>query len=150
MNRTLEFGLCCLALPLFFGCASGQRTAPENGGDAAGGRTVTFVNGLRKGDAWILPRTPAILKTTVWGPATVAKAATGEPRSVRLEEPGEGGLYVFRMIDADGFYHSADGLVLEDGWTLRIQGNGLDSTTVDVSDGTDAPQGRYDVFSARL
>lgn len=150
MNRTLEFGLCCLALPLFFGCGTGEQPGAENAAGGAAGPTVTFVNGLRQADAWILPRTPAILKTTVWGPATVAKAETGERRSVRLEEPGEGGSYVFRMIDADGFFHSADGLVLEDGWTVRIGGDGLESATVEVSDGTGAPQGRYDVFSAQL
>ena len=113
-------------------------------------KTVTFVNAVREGDAWILPRTTAILKTTLWGTPTVAKVQTGESRPAPLREPGNGGLYVFRMIDTDGFFHSADGLVLEDGWTVKIEGDGMQGVSIEVSDGNGVLQRTYEVFSARL
>lgn len=80
----------------------------------------------------------------------MAKVQTGESRPAPLREPGDGGLYVFRMIDTDGFFHSADGLVLEDGWTVKIEGDGMQGVSIEVSDGNGVLQRTYEVFSARL
>lgn len=113
-------------------------------------RTVTFVNAVREADAWILPRTPAILKTTVWGTPTVSKAKPGESRPAPLREPDDGGLYVFRMIDAEGFFDSADALALEDGWTVKIQGDDLQAMSIEISDSNGVLQHTSPVFAARL
>ena len=61
-----------------------------------------------------------------------------------------GGLYVFRMIDADGFFHSADALALEDGWTVKIQGDGLQAISLEISDPDGVVRHACPVFSARL
>ena len=111
-------------------------------------KTVTFVNTVRDADAWILPQTAANLKTTVWGTATVPKAKTGESRQVPLGEAGDGGFYIFRMIDADGFFHSANGIVLEDGWRVKVGGE--DGVVLEVLDGDGVLQKTHEVFSARL
>lgn len=113
-------------------------------------RTVTFRNEVRDADVWILPQTPEILKTTVWGTPTVPKAKRGESRQVPLREPGEGGFHVFRMIDAEGFFHSANGIVLEDGWTLEIAGGGLQPVVLAISDGNGVLRQTRETFSARL
>ena len=108
---------CFLAL-LLCGCQAKERTGME----ISGNKTVTFVNAVRDADVWILPQTAANLKTTVWRAATVPKAKMEESRQVPLCEVGDGGLYIFRMIDADGFFHSANGIVLEDGWRVKVGG----------------------------
>ena len=89
---------CFLALLLLCGCQAKERTEME----FSGNKTVTFVNAVRDADAWILPQTAANLKTTVWGTATVPKAKAVESRRVPLGEAGDGGLYIFRMINS---YH---------------------------------------------
>ena len=113
-------------------------------------RTVTFRNEVRDADVWILPQTPEILKTTVWGTPTVPKAKAGESRQVPLPAPGDGGFHVFRMIDADGFFHSANGIALEDGWTLAVKGGGLQPVILEISAENGVPQQTREVFSARL
>ena len=118
--------------------------------DIPGAKTVTFVNAARDADAWILPQTAANLKTTVWGTATVPKAKMGESRHVPLCEAGDEGLYIFRMIDVDGFFYSANGIVLEDGWLLTIKRNDFESISIVVSDEDDVLQDTHAVFSARL
>lgn len=136
--------VCFLALLLLCGCQAKERIEME----PISNKTVTFVNAVRDADAWILPQTAANLKTTVWGTATVPKAKTGESRQVPLCEAGEGGLYIFRMIDADGFFHSANGIVLEDGWRVKVGGE--DGVVLEVWDGDGVLQKTHEVFVARL
>ncbi|MBQ7251477.1 MAG: hypothetical protein IJS32_02620 [Kiritimatiellae bacterium] len=112
--------------------------------------TVTFCNGVRDADAWILPQTPEILKTTAWGTPGAAKVRTGESRPVPLPAPGDGGFHVFRMIDADGFFYAANGIALEDGWTLAVKGGGLQPVILEISDGNGVLRQTREVFSARL
>ena len=116
--------------------------------DIPGTKTVTFVNEVCDGDIWILPQTAANLKTTVWGTATVPKAKMGESREVTLGEAGDGGLYIFRMIDVDGFFYSANGIVLEDGWRVKVGGE--DGVVLEVRDGGGVLQKTHEVFVARL
>ena len=84
----MKTAACLLALLLLSGCHPKEDIAME----IPPTRTVTFVNAVREADAWILPRTPAILKTTVWGTPTVPKAKPGESRPAPLGEPGDDGL----------------------------------------------------------
>lgn len=137
---------CLLALLLLCGCHAKERIEME----PTGNKTVTFVNSVRDADAWILPQTAANLKTTVWGTATVPKTKTGESQQVPLGRAGDGGLYIFRMIDADGFFYSANGIMLEDGWTLTIKGDDLQEISIEVSNGDGVLQNTFEVFAARL
>ena len=118
--------------------------------EIANNKTVTFINGVKDADVWILPKTEKNLKTTVWGKATVSKVKTGESRQTVLPQPGDDGLYILRMIDTDSFFYSADGITLEDGWTIQIKGDDLKSVTLEVSDENGALKNTYEVFAARL
>ena len=113
-------------------------------------QTVTFINGLKEADVWILADTEANRKTTVWGTATISKAGTNESREAPLCEPGDSGLFMLRMIDTDHFFYSANGIAIEAGWTLRIEGGDMDSVVIKVTDGDGALSGTYEVFAARL
>ena len=138
--------MCLLALLLSWGCKAKVQSEME----ISSNRTVTFLNAVRDADVWILPRTAANLKTTVWGMPTIPKSKTGEPRRIPLSEPGDGGLYIFRMIDEEGFFYSADGIALEDGWRMKIEGEDLPSIFLEVSDGEGVSRNTRAVFAARL
>lgn len=112
--------------------------------------TVTFINGLRDADVWILPETKENLKTTLWGKATAAGVKTGERRKAPLCEPGDGGLYILRMIDTDRFFYSAGGITLRAGWTMEVRGAGLHAVTLEVTDENGVLNHSYKVFAARL
>lgn len=142
----MKTAACLLALLLLSGCHPKEDIEME----IPPTRTVTFVNAVREADAWILPRTPAILKTTVWGTPTVPKAKPGESRPAPLGEPGDDGLYVFRMIDSEGFFYSADALALEDGWTVKIKSDDLQAISIEITDSNGVLQHTHAVFSARL
>lgn len=145
--------LCLILLPTVCGCNSKETEGMDiTGGEtvAAEEKTVTFINGAADADVWILPETEANLKTTVWGAATVPQVKAGESIVAPLCEPGDGGLYIFRMIDTDGFYYAADGIELGDGWTLRISGSGLDAVRIEVTDENGGLRYTGEVFAARL
>lgn len=113
-------------------------------------RTVTFINGVKDADVWILPETEENLKTTVWGTAAVSGIKTNESRKVPLCEAGDTGLYIIRMIDTDNIFYSADGIRLELGWTVQITGKDLQSVTAVVTDENGVLKNTYEVFVASL
>ena len=113
-------------------------------------KAVTFINGARDADIWILPDTQENRKTTLWGTATASKVKTDESRLAPLCEEGDNGRYLLRMIDTDGFYYAADSITLQDGWTLRIYETDVMASTLEVTDGSGVKQGTYEVFCARL
>ena len=112
--------------------------------------TVWFVNGVKDADIWILPQTEKNLKTTVWGTATASGVKTGERRETPLCDPGDDGLCMFRMIDTDHYYYSANGITLKVGWTLQLKQNDLHAVTLEVSDENGVLIQTYNVFAARL
>lgn len=112
--------------------------------------TVTLINGVTDADVWILPKTKENLKTTVWGKATVSKIKTGESRKAPLCEPGDDGLYLFRMIDSDGFFYSANDIILEAGWSVQIKENDLLTVVIEVTDENGVLINTYEMFTARL
>ena len=99
--------------------------------------TITFINSVSDADIWILADTEANRKT-------------GESRQEPLCEPGDEGLYMFRMIDTDKYYYSADHIAIEDGWSVEIKGEELHLITIEVTDGNGAFVNSYEVFAARL
>jgi len=118
--------------------------------DSGNGKTVTFINGVKDADIWILPETEKNLKTTVWGTATASGVKTNESRKAPLCDAGDDGLYIIRMIDADNIFYSADGIALEAGWTVRITGDDLQSVKVEVADENGVLKSTYDAFAASL
>ena len=141
--------LCFAAMLLLCGCKA-NHTPPANDAPPATGQTVTFINGVKDADVWLLPDTEANRKTTVWGTATVSGVKTDESRQAPLCDAGEGGLYLIRMIDVDHIYYSADAVALQAGWTVRITGTDLRAVAVEVSDENGVLQNTYEAFAASL
>lgn len=112
--------------------------------------TITVINDVKEADIWLLPETAANKSTTVWGKATAAKVQPGESRLVPLCEPGDNGQYIIRMIDADSFFYSANGIELKPAYTLRIKETGSNSIIAEASDENGILKNTYNVFSARL
>ena len=135
----------CLFMLLLCGCNSKEQSDMDNKSG-----TVTVINKIKDADIWILPQTEKNLKTTVWGTATVSKLKTSESRQAPLCEPGDDGLYIFRMIDTDSFYYSANGIKLENGDTLEIKENDDKACALEVRDENGKIKNTYEVFSARI
>ena len=135
--------ICLIAALLLCGCAATRKKT-------ANSETVTFINGLKDADIWILPKTEENLKTTVWGKPTVSGIKADESRELPLCEAGDSGLYIIRMIDTGNILYSADGVMLESGWTVRITGDDLRSVVLEVTDGNGDIKDTYGVFAASL
>ena len=146
LKKILLTALCLMTLPLFCFCNTTETTAMNTENTVK----ITVINDVAEADIWILADTEANRKTTLWGTATVKKMAEGESRETMICEPGDNGQYLFRMIDADKFYYSADALSLEEGWTLRVSGEDIGSITLEVTDENGVLQNTYEVFCARL
>ena len=145
MKKSALFMLSILALFLLSSCKTEEQThmQPKNQ------ETVTIINEVKEADIWILPQTEKNLKTTVWGTATASKVKADESRQASLCEPGDNGQYIFRMIVAYSFYYSANGIVLKNGWTIKVSGS-VDSFAIAVSDDNGILVNSYEVFAARL
>ena len=145
-KKTAAFAALCAVLLLLCSCKAKEQDDMKHQNDL----TVTFINGVRDADVWILPETEANLKTTLWGTATAAQVITGERRETPLCDPGDDGLYILRMIDSDHFYYSANGITLRAGWTMEVKGAELHSVTLEVTDENGVLNNTYAVFAARL
>lgn len=140
MKRTIIYLIATL---LLCGCKA-------NNTDTVSDMYITVINGVKDADIWILPETEENLKTTVWGTATASDVKTNESRKAPLCEAEENGLYIIRMIDTDKIFYSADGIMLESGWTVHIKGNDLRSVTAEVTDENGVLRNTYKVFAASL
>ena len=152
MKKAVIIGACLIAaLILLCGCmAEEQNTMETKSTKSASDKSVTVVNEVTEADFWILPQTEENQKTTLWGTATASKVKTGESRTAGLCEGGDMGLYLIRMIDADGFYYSVNCVAIENGWSVTIKENGAMSALAEVTDENGTPQSTYEVFVARL
>ena len=146
MKKTALIIVFLMAMLIACGCENGEQSNME----IEKTKQITFINELNSADVWILPQTEQNLKTTVWGTAIISKADTDQSVSAMIPEPSEDGLYIFRMIDTDGYYYSANGLTIEAGWTVKILGEDLNSVTIEVTDENGALQKTYEAFAARL
>ena len=81
--------------------------------------SVTFINEVEEADIWILPQTEKILKTTLWGKATIAKLKRGDNKKALLNTT-ENKKYIIRIIDVDSAYYAADDFVLDDNYVIRF------------------------------
>lgn len=84
--------------------------------------SVTFINEVEEADIWILPQTEKILKTTLWGKATIAKLKRGDNKKALLNTT-ENKKYIIRIIDVDSAYYAADDFVLDDNYVIRFYTN---------------------------
>ena len=151
MKKTLLILTCILTLLCLSSCKEEEQdNMTSKTSENTATVSITVTNGVSETDMWILPQTKENLSTSLWGTATVAKIENGESRQVLITQPGDEGFYILRMIDIDGFYYSANGIVLKEGWALKITDHGFDPATADVYDENGDLQNSYEVFSARL
>lgn len=143
MKKTVLIAASLFLLILLCGC----KTEVQNTMNTD--NSVTVINEIHDADVWILPKTEENLKTTVWGSATV-HSLKGESAEAPLCEPGDDGLYLFRMIDTDGFYYSANDITLEDGCTLTVKETDVMHFTLEVTNSDGESLNTYDLFSAKL
>ena len=146
MKKAVSIMLCIFTLLLFCNCGTKESETMQITYD----RNVTVVNGINEADIWILPKTEENLKTTLWGTATAGKMELHEIREVPVAAPSDNGLYIFRMIDTDKMYYSAEDIVIEDGWTLEIKGDINSSIVIEVTDKDHQLNATYEVFAAKL
>ncbi len=119
-------------------------------GDVVTDTNLTFVNGSEKMDVWILPETDENRKTSLWGKATLAGVASGESGALRASKPATVETFIFRAIDEDKIYYEANGLVLEEGCTIRLKREEPFKFTIEVSGGDGETAVTYPVFAAAL
>lgn len=146
MKRIVLIAACILTLLLLCSCKAKE----PNNMIIKTDKAITVINEVKEADIWLLPETQENLKTTVWGAATAAGVKTGTQVRAPLCEAGDNGLYIFRMIDKESFYYSANGIALEAGDTLRITQNDNAACTLEVSGSSGEVKASYEVFSARL
>ena len=146
MKKIVLIAVFLLVLLLFSGCKAKE----QNNMNKTNANTVTVINEVQDANIWILPQTQENLKTTLWGTPTLSDTKKLTSRQAPLCEPGDDGLYIFRMIDVEKFYYSANGIKLEKGYTVRIIGNDLNNIKLEVSDEKGELKETYDVFCARL
>ena len=149
MRKLFAGLLCILAGAFLVSCAGKGPDVPEPDVPEATVK-VSFINEVEEADFWILPQNPEILKTTLWGTATVAKLGTGSGTELLLREPEEAGTYIFRAIDWHKMYYSANDVRITEGSSIRFVKLNDHETVLVVtgSDGKDSTE--YEVFSARL
>ena len=116
----------------------------------ANGFEITFSNSVNRTDIWILTETPEVLKTSLWGKATGSGIRKGERRAIGIT--GEsGGRFIFRAIDADKTYYSANGVILESGCTVGFkEGEGPMDFFLEVAYPGGADAAVYPLFAAAL
>lgn len=146
MKKAICITVCLLSLLLLCSCKPKEQNDMGNNDK----NTLIFINGVKDADVWILPQTQENMKTSLWGTATLSDVRTGESRKAPLCEPGDGGLYIIRMIDTDGFFYSVSGVSLEAGMTLHIRSDDSNGVSLDVKDKNGKLQNTYKVFSAKL
>ena len=156
MKRIVCLMLCCLSGVLLFGCRQPQSAdpapEPEPKQETEAPRVrVTVVNEVQEADVWILPENDAIKKTTLWGTATIAKLAVFDKQEADIQPPEEAGTYIFRMIDTEHFYYSANGVLLHEGDAIRICGteNPMEFL-LEVTEAGGTLAATYSVFCGKL
>ena len=108
----------------------------------------TFKNSAVEADVWIIPDTEQNRKTTVWGTATVKGSMPGTDYPI---DPEDSDKYLFRMIDTDKMYYSADAVEIPENGTIEIRSaeNSMDAE-LEVFDCDGNSKATYEVFKARL
>ena len=119
-------------------------------GDVVIDTNVTFFNESEKMDVWFLPETDENRKTSIWGKATLAGVASGASSALKVSKPATVETFIFRSIDEDKIYYEANGLVIEEGSSIRLRKNEPFSFTIEVSDSDGKTVGTYTVFAAAL
>ncbi len=152
MKKMVLLALLFLFGILLLGCKTREEpkmdSVPPNAENDAG---ITFINGVKEADIWILPATEENLKTTLWGTATIAKLKTDEAHQLSLQALGGPGDYIIRMIDTGGMYYASDRIPLEEGYSLQIKADDLPmSVVLEVMNADGVLVETYSVFAARL
>ncbi len=119
-------------------------------GDVVKDAEISFVSEAVDADVWFLPETDENLKTTLWGKATIPGATAGEPFELTVSVNASSGAAIFRAIDGDKTYYSANGIALENGYSVRLGEDDDFSYFIEIVDAEGNDVGKYPVFTAKL
>ena len=100
-------------------------------------------------DVWIIRDTPGNRSTTVWGTAMIDAEENGKEYSADIPL-SEDDRYLFRMIDREGIYYSANIPCLKSGWKLYLRWETNREVLLDVFDEKGELFVECEVFSAAL
>ena len=117
MKRLLFLLICFIIAVSLIGCDKPSSEGKEEGMDSF---RVTFINDVEETDVWVLPQTPEILKTSIWGKVTLSKLGVGESAEVELVPIDENSLFIFRAIDTDDALYRQNDIMLKSGYTLKF------------------------------
>ena len=148
MRKALTVVLTLLILVLSCSCNTTKES--ETMATTSCDRTITITNRVYEASVWVLPDTEANRKTTLWGTPTAGKIGVDESCQAGIDKPGDNGLYMFRMIDTEKMYYSAENIVIEDGWTLEIKQDSTHVYVIEVTDKDGNLNAAYEVFAAKL
>ena len=143
MKKLITAVIAILTASFMTGCGKKPPAAPS-------GSAVSFRNGVEEADIWILPQTPEILKTTLWGTATVKKLREGAEADIRLEAPAEAGTYIFRAIGSGGMYYEANDIGITEGCVIGFRKDDGYTYVLEVAPPGGGEPEIYEVFAARL
>ena len=112
---------------------------------------ITFKNEAVRATVWILPETEENKRTTLWGEATVPEAESEDGGKFTVSKKENAATFIFRAIDSDSMYYEANGITLDNGYSVIFkQGESPRSFTIE----TVRPDGQtvnvYPVFAAKL
>jgi hypothetical protein len=110
--------------------------------------SFTFKNEMREADVWIIHNTKENHETTLWGAATISKAARGTEYAVTVPK-AKNNEYLLRMIDSQGMYYESGAIVLSDGDRVRVYSVGYE-TQLEIADSTGKILFKQTIFSAAL
>ncbi len=117
MKRLLFLLICFIIAVSLIGC---DKSSGEGKEEVMDSFRVTFINDVEETDVWVLPQTPEILKTSIWGKATLSKLGVGESAEVELVPIDENSLFIFRAIDTDDALYRQNDIMLKSGYTLKF------------------------------
>ena len=117
MKRLLFLLTCFIIAVSLIGC---DKSSGEGKEEVMDSFRVTFINDVEETDVWVLPQTPEILKTSIWGKATISKIGVGESAELDLVPLDENSLFIFRAIDTDDALYRQNDIMLKSGYTLKF------------------------------
>ena len=110
---------------------------------------VLFTDDVEPASVWIIRDMPENRLTTVWGTAMIDAEENGKEYSAVIPL-SEDDRYLFRMIDREGIYYSADIPCLKSGWKLYLRWETNREVLLDVFDEKGEFFVECEVFSAAL
>ncbi len=120
-------------------------------GDIVKNVDIVFKNQGIDANIWILPETKENKSTTFWGKPTVSESKPGNIGEFTVYKEVNTEATIFRAIDNDNMYYEANGIILENGYTVIFKsGDSIKTFTVETISSDGQTVNVYPVFAAKL